>query len=214
MTFCDNADNRLTINYFFRLLLNVMILVPPHIPKKIETPRLILRAPRHDDAYVIYDAVRSSTEELSPWMLWATPEYSFDNCRENTEAAIKSFDAKENLRFHVFERETGDFVVSSGLHPCAGDGKIAWNVPKVEIGYWCHSDKVGQGFVTETVRALTRFAFEQLEVARVQIRCDDTNIASYRVAESCGFNLEGIIHLMLYLPISKDTKLAYTLLRF
>ena len=167
--------------------------IPPHIPKKLETSRLILRAPRHDDAFLVYDAIKSSTADLSKWMLWVTPDYSFDSCRENVEGAIKSFDAKENLRFHVFERESSDFVVSSGLHPCASDDKIAWNVPKVEIGYWCHSDKVGQGFVTETVRALTRFAFEELNVVRVQIRCDDKNVASYRVAESCGFQLEGIL---------------------
>ncbi len=167
--------------------------IPPNIPKKIESSRLTLRAPRRDDAFLIYDAVKTSLPELSKWMPWANENYSFEGCRENTEAAIKSFDAKENLRFHVFERETGDFVVSTGLHPCAGDSKIAWDVPKVEIGYWCHSHKAGHGFVTEAVRRLTRMAFENLEVARVQIRCDDKNIASYRVAESCGFTLEGIL---------------------
>lgn len=190
---CDNDDNCIEVNLAFKHYRNFMMLIPPHIPKKIESSRLILRAPRHEDSYIIFDAVKMSSAELSPWMFWATPDYSFDDCRKNTEGAIKSFDAKENLRFHVFERETGDFVVSSGLHPCAGDDKIAWNVPKVEIGYWCHSQKVGQGFVAETVRVLTRMAFEQLKVARVQIRCDDKNVASYRVAESCGFQLEGIL---------------------
>lgn len=167
--------------------------IPPNIPTKIDTPRLILRAPKREDVYTLYDAIKASTNELSQWMLWASPNYSFDNCRENVEGAIKSFDAKENLRFHAFDRETGDFIVSSGLHPCAGDDKIAWNVPKVEIGYWCHSDKAGHGFVTETVRALTQMAFEQLKVVRVQIRCDDKNVASYRVAESCGYSLEGVL---------------------
>lgn len=167
--------------------------IPPHIPKKIETPRLIIRAPRYDDTFMLYDAVKTSLADLSTWMLWANDEYTFEACKENTESAIKKFDARENLRFHAFERETGDFVVSSGLHPCVGDERIAWNVPKVEIGYWCHSHKVGQGFVSETVRALTQMAFESLNVARVQIRCDDKNTASYRVAESCGFKLEGIL---------------------
>jgi len=41
--------------------------------------------------------------------------------------------------------------------------------------------------------ALTKLAFEQLNALRVEIRCDDRNHKSSRVAERAGFQLEGIL---------------------
>ncbi len=38
---------------------------------------------------------------------------------------------------------------------------------------------------------LTRTAFEQLGANRVEIRCDVRNVRSRRVAERCGYVLEG-----------------------
>ncbi len=53
---------------------------------------------------------------------------------------------------------------------------------------------VGRGFVTEVVRALTAIAFERLNACRIEIRMGDRNDRSRRVAERCGFALEGTLH--------------------
>jgi ribosomal-protein-serine acetyltransferase len=47
--------------------------------------------------------------------------------------------------------------------------------------------------VDEVVQALSRLAFERLDARRVEIRMDDGNRASWRVAERCGFTLEGVL---------------------
>jgi len=62
-----------------------------------------------------------------------------------------------------------------------------------EIGFWCRSSKVGNGYVTEGVKALADMAFEHLKAARVEIRCDQRNLASAAVAKRAGFRLEGIL---------------------
>ena len=66
-------------------------------------------------------------------------------------------------------------------------------MPKVEIGYWVRKQFAGQGYVTEAVNAVTDFAFRVFEAKRVEIRMDDDNVLSSRVAERCGFELEGIL---------------------
>lgn len=78
------------------------------------------------------------------------------------------------------------FVGSSGLH------NIDWSVPKFEIGYWCRSKFIGKGYITESVRGLTVFAFEILKANRVEICCDQKNIKSRKIAERLGYRLEGI----------------------
>jgi len=46
--------------------------------------------------------------------------------------------------------------------------------------------------MTEAVRTLTTFGFETLKLARIEIRCDERNGASARVAEKAGFAMEGL----------------------
>ena len=75
-------------------------------------------------------------------------------------------------------------VGSSGYH------NIEWEIPKFEIGYWCRKRFMGQGYITEAVRALTALAFDILGARRVQICMDTLNDASRRVAERVGYVFE------------------------
>jgi RimJ/RimL family protein N-acetyltransferase len=52
-------------------------------------------------------------------------------------------------------------------------------------------DCTGRGYATEAARAALRYAFEIIQVVRVDLQCRVDNQASQRVAERCGFKLEG-----------------------
>lgn len=80
----------------------------------------------------------------------------------------------------LFLKETGALVGGSGLH------RIDWSVPKFEIGYWCRTRFAGHGYITEAVRGLGAFAFDQLGARRVEILCDSRNHRCVRVAELAG----------------------------
>lgn len=160
---------------------------PANIPESFTTERLVIRRPEVGDVQAIVAGVRESLTEIQPWMTWATPDYSDEACEQNTREAIAKFVTRENLRYHFHDRKTGEFIGSSGLH------RINWAVPRFEIGYWVRSAKAGQGYVTETVRGLTRMAFERLAAKRIEIRCDDLNDQSARVAERCGYELDAIL---------------------
>ena len=49
----------------------------------------------------------------------------------------------------------------------------------------------GRGFVTKAIRATLTFIFQHLKAHRVYLHCSDVNERSRRVAERCGFILEG-----------------------
>ena len=90
---------------------------------------------------------------------------------------------------------TGAAVVGGGgLH------RIDWDVPRFEIGYWVRRRFAGQGYITEAVRGITRFAFETLGARRVEIRCDVRNVRSQRVAERAGYELEATLHSHMVAP--------------
>ena len=159
----------------------------PVIPAAVTSERLLLRSPRLEDAMALYYGVRESLPELKPWMPWATDDYNLVGCERDLREAIAAFVTGKDLRYHIFERSNGELLGSTGLH------RIDWRVPRFEIGYWLRSSKTGAGYVTEAVRALAAMAFEELGANRVDIRCDDRNLASAAVAERCGFELEAIL---------------------
>lgn len=153
-------------------------------PDLITTPRLVLRAPRVQDGQSLNDVIRESFANLHQWMPWAREMPTLQDSHDYVREAAARFRKREDFPILIWERETEQLVGASGLHP------RDWNVPSFEIGYWVRSSREGQGYVTETVEALTRAAFEHLHAERIIIRCDARNVRSARVAERAGYTLE------------------------
>jgi len=64
---------------------------------------------------------------------------------------------------------------------------------KAEIGYWVAKPYWGKGIVTEVVRRLCEFSFNQYGLRRIFARVFDGNPASARVLEKSGFEWEGTL---------------------
>lgn len=59
------------------------------------------------------------------------------------------------------------------------------------IGYWIDRNFANRGFTTQAVEILTRYAFEELKLHRVEINLRPENASSRRVAEKAGYIFEG-----------------------
>lgn len=161
------------------------------LPERIVSERLVMRCPRAGDGAAMAEAVAESIDELRPWMPWAQQVPTADEQEAMARSAYARFMLRSDLVYALWlhdgqGRETR-LVGGSGLH------RIDWSVPRFEIGYWRRSGCGGQGYVTEAVNVLTRLAFDTLKAARVEIRMDDDNAASWRVAERAGYTLEGTL---------------------
>lgn len=159
----------------------------PQPPETLETARLWLRAARLSDAPLLHAAVLESLPELRPYMRWATPDYTLAACKANTRAAMTQFAAGDGLRYHFFDKRSEQFVGNASFH------HIDPLVPKLELGYWLRTSRSGGGLMREAVAALCEMAEQELGAARLEIRCDTRNLRSARVAEACGFRLEGVL---------------------
>lgn len=157
------------------------------IPEVLETPRLTLRAVVPGHGAASNEAMAESFARLQPWMPWAkqmqSPEQSEANARETRAKWL----SREALDFCWFRRDDGLLVGRGGLHT------IDWSIPKFEIGYWVRTSCARQGYATEGTLALVAFARDALRARRLEIGSDARNTPSRRVAEKCGFTLEGIL---------------------
>ncbi len=157
-------------------------------PYSFETERLIIRGPLPEDAAPLHEAVLESQAELAPWMPWAVGVPTVEWYRVRVREGRLKFLAREDLWMMLTLKDSGLIIGGSGLH------RIDWSVPKFEIGYWARTSHAGQGYITEAVNGITRFAFEQLGAERVEIRCDVKNVRSAAVARRAGYTLEGTFH--------------------
>ena len=61
------------------------------------------------------------------------------------------------------------------------------------IGYWLDEDNVGRGIITDAVKTMIRYAFDELAINRIEIRAAVGNIKSRAIPERLGFRQEGIL---------------------
>jgi len=165
------------------------------IPDVLETPRLLLQAPRAGEAEEINQAVTESLNELRPWMPWANVEPTMESTRVYCQSAIARHASREEIAYRIRQRETELFLGTISLP------RPDWSVARCEIGYWLRRSQARHGYMTEAVRALAAMALATIGIARLEIRCDEQNAASRCVAERAGFELEGIFR-----QFSRDTQ--------
>ncbi len=157
------------------------------VKTSLETERLTLRMPQPGDGKVVNEAIQTSIDELRPWLGFARVTPTPEETEVNTREAHIKFLKRENLRYLVFLKETGEFVGSTGFH------NIDWDVPKLEIGYWMATFQSGHGYMTEAVQKLTQYAHQGLGCRRVEIQCDRENERSRAIPERLGYVLEGTL---------------------
>ncbi|GAK39143.1 GNAT family N-acetyltransferase [Paenibacillus urinalis] len=156
-------------------------------PNQFTTERLLIRIPQPGDGKIVYESIISSINELKQWLPFAQYEQSEQTIEANLREAHVKFIKREDLRFLIFDKETNQFIGSSGLH------RPDWEIGKFEIGYWIDTRKSGNGYMTEAVQGITNFAFAELKARRVEIRCDTLNYKSKAIPERIGFQFEGTL---------------------
>jgi len=160
------------------------------LPTTIETERLVMRPPQAGDGERLHAAIVESLAELRRFLAllpWVACEQTVASAEAYCRTAQSNFVARRDLPFLLLEKATGEIVGATGLH------RTVWTTPKTEIGYWGRVSRARKGFVGEAVGALADYAFAHVGAVRIEIVTDEENVASRRVAERCGFVLEGIM---------------------
>jgi RimJ/RimL family protein N-acetyltransferase len=130
-------------------------------------------------------AVNSSLDHLRPWMPWAQEPASAESIDAFLEAGAASWEAGTGFSYTVRRAPGGPIVGCCGLHDRIGPGVL-------EIGYWIHVEHVRNGLASVSAGALTDAALALPEVRRVEIHCDEANVASAAVPRRLGYVLDRI----------------------
>lgn len=161
----------------------------------ITTERLILRLSEIEDVDNILDYYARQQAHFKPWF----PDSALSLTREMVVRAVaeKRIMASEDrgYRFHAFLKSEPRHVVGQISIADMRRGAIQQAV----VGYAIAEEFQGKGLMTETVRAAIKFAFQDLDIHRLEGSYMPNNSKSGAILASCGFIQEGLFKDYLFL---------------
>ena len=148
---------------------------------RMQTARLIIRDPLPSD---IDGWHRLLSDAKTMFFLQDIMTRSLEESRLNLQAAVADAQSPDRTKyfFTVECLGTGAFVGTAGY-----TAEQTTPVGKhVGAGYFILPEYHGQGYMTEALREILRFAFEEDGVYRISTGCIAENRASERVMQKCG----------------------------
>ena len=155
-------------------------------PRRIDTPQLVLCAPRPAWAPVFVESLNLSLPGLG-FISWAQATRGVEWGGEFLQRDIEWVARGEGLVFYAFQAVDGVYVGRVDLH--------SWDLdaPRCEVGYVGDVRTAGRGLMREAVLACVDLAFT-LGAARVQALSEAGNARALRFAEhALGFTREGVL---------------------
>jgi ribosomal-protein-serine acetyltransferase len=148
-------------------------------------PDLELRLLENRHAEGLFAVTQRNREHLRKWLPWVDGTTSPQDTRAFIATALQRFAAQEGFAAGLWYR--GELAGSIDLQ------KIDWFDRSSSIGYWLGADHQGKGLMTEACRAVVRYAFKELQLHRLEIRCAPGNARSCAIPERLGFKREGLL---------------------
>jgi RimJ/RimL family protein N-acetyltransferase len=146
---------------------------------------VVLRPWRVEDAPAVAEACRDP--EIAHWLQLVPQPYTEEDARTYVRDCM---DAAEDRRpFAIADPDTGAVIGSIDMH--------VNRMRTGHVGYWLAPGARGRGLTSAALRVLSRWAFEELGLGRVELVTDPENIASQRVAENAGFRREAVLRSIL-----------------
>jgi ribosomal-protein-serine acetyltransferase len=142
--------------------------------------KLLLRQIEMADAEPVFETINSQRQYLRKWL----PFVDLTKQLDDTRNFIRGIYNDQELVF-VIQYE-GEFA---GLIGFRGTDRAN---RKTEIGYWLSEPFQHKGIATESVKRFVKFAFEKLQLNRVEINCAVGNLPSKKIPQRLGFQFEGI----------------------
>jgi len=128
---------------------------------------------------------------------------------ENIAAYVRDLDGKsESVFLAICLKENGIHVGNIKVGP------INWIHRFADISLFIgDKSQWGRGLGSEAISLVTRFAFKELNLNRLQAGCYRSNLGSSRAFEKCGFQREGILRKKRFSKGDYEDELLLGLLR-
>ena len=170
---------------------------PKVVVPRLTTERLLLTLPDENDVRALLEYAQRNDGPQRPWSPPTpvdafTEQYTLRRIRDGQRQLAEGTQVRFWLRWRHDER--GPFVGALTLSGIAlGPFRCA------RVGYHIDHELQGRGLMSEALRAVIRYAFDELRLHRLEASVIPSNERSVRVLERAGFVVEGYARKYLFI---------------
>lgn len=133
-----------------------------------------------DDIFKIFNTLNSEREYMREWLPFVDSTRQVEDTASFVNHVLETADKQFTICYQ------GQFVGLIGFKDTDLGNR------KIEIGYWLSQHVQGKGIMVHSVLKLIEYAFNDMEMNRIQIKVAVGNHKSRRIPEKLGFQFEGI----------------------
>ena len=168
-------------------------------PKTLKTDRLRLRKVKLADADAIFRQY-AQDPEVTKYVSWRAHR-DIEETRAYVRMCLLAWDVGKAFHW-VIERHEEKHAIGMII---ARSSEQKW-----ELGYVLARAYWGRGYMTEALKGLIDWVLKQKDIYRIWAVCDVDNLASARVMEKAGMQLEGTLRRWSVHPnISPEPRDSY-----
>jgi ribosomal-protein-serine acetyltransferase len=156
------------------------------------------------DAPALFACVERNRPILRKWMPWLDLTQSVAQIRPFVQSSIDGYATGACYRLGIWVRDRIAGVVSLE--------EISMMHRRAKIGYWLSQEHQGQGLMTDAVRTLIHYAFEDRGLKTLGLRAAVKNRRSRAVALRVGMQHEGTLRQQEWLYDHYVDHACYSLL--
>lgn len=136
-----------------------------------------------NDADELYDLINRNRDHIGEWLKFPSITLRADDSKAFIERTRIRYAKDEGYWLGIWCE--GKLVGSIGYLYLDQEDK------KTEIGYWLGKEYEGKGFITKSIKVLINYAFDELNLNKIEIGVATENKKSLAIPEKLGFKREG-----------------------
>tara|TARA_R100001369_G_scaffold92866_1_gene140672 strand:+ start:43207 stop:43812 length:606 start_codon:yes stop_codon:yes gene_type:complete len=171
----------------------------------LENDSVLLRPLKKEDITLLKEF---SLNEPELWKYSLTPADGLENLKNYIDLALQEKELKTSYPFIVLDKSTNKIAGSTRYY----DYRKSHST--IQIGYtWYGKEFQGTGLNKNCKLLMLQFAFEKLNLERVEFRADATNTKSIAAMKSIGCVEEGILRSNCIAPSGRRDSIVLSILK-
>ena len=160
----------------------------PELPPVLKNGHVLMRTPEVSDHADWAGLRQTSRDFLAPWEPeWPSNDVSRSAFRLRVKRYIRDIEDDLAYPFFIFAVDENTLLGAITL------SNIRRGVAQMAtLGYWIGAPYARQGHMSEAIALILPFAFEHLNLHRVEASCLPSNLASIALLRRAGFEYEGM----------------------
>ncbi len=176
-------------------------------PRRIFGQRIFLQRLTKKHSKAAHELICQNRFWLKPWMPEVPDGFSIQNAERIIRLESNEARRAQRLDLGIFDSESRALIGKISIH------SIRWGIQHSGgLGYWIDQDFACQGRMKEAVATTVSLAFGELFFHRVWAGVNPSNVASKKLLEALGFQMEGIHRKELFIDGHWQDQCHYSIL--